>query len=369
MSGPTLIVFLGGLGGSPVEEIVGTARWAASLDSIEAALASGAFSGAILVTDGQFPSGDVPGVTIDADPAPLHFGRRLAGVLRRHRVEAAVYMGAGSVPLFRSEDFAALAQRVKDGRAVTNNPYSSDLLAFPVPPDGRVLKSLEGCDRDNALARVLAEQAGLVVEALPRTVQTQMDIDGPSDLAVLTLAATGGPRLRAYLDALCWDTTRLQRASALFADPNAQVVVAGRVGSHVWQYLERETACRVRLFSEERGLEAQGRAADASARSLLAYHLQAAGTVRFFQNLAELGDAAFIDTRVLLAHRGVMTSREDRFLSDAGRWPEIRDPFLREFTRAAAEAPLPVILGGHSLVSGGLMLLTEFAWRKKEAGT
>jgi hypothetical protein len=194
-----------------------------------------------------------------------------------------------------------------------------------------------------------------------------MDIDGPNDLAALSLAGAGGPRLRAYLAALCPDTTRLRRASALFTDPNAQVVVAGRASSHVWQYLERETACRVRLFAEERGLEAQGRVANGSARSLLAYHLEAAGTARFFQNLAELGDAAFIDTRVILAHRGAVTSREDRFLSDAGRWREVRDPFLREFTRAAVEAPVPVILGGHSLVSGCLMLLNEFVWRQKEA--
>ncbi len=366
MTDPALIVFLGGLGGSPIEEIVGTARWAASMDSIEAALASGAFSRAILVTDGQSRPSDIPGVTIDADPAPLHFGRRLAGVLRRHNVGAAVYMGAGSVPLLRSQDFAAIAQRVKDGWAVTNNPYSSDLAGFPVPPGGRILQSVENCERDNSLARVLSESAGLALDALPRTVETQMDIDGPTDLAVLTLAEAGGPRLRAYLGSLSLDTRRLEQVCAPLTDPDAQVVVAGRVSSHAWQHLERETACRVRLFAEERGLEAQGRAAGGSARSLLAYHLEAVGAVRFFQNLAELGDAALIDSRVILAHRGAMGSREDRFLSDAGRWSEVRDPFLREFTRAADEAPLPVILGGHSLVSGCLMLLTEFAWRKKD---
>jgi len=29
---------------------------------------------------------------------------------------------------------------------------------------------------------------------------------------------------------------------------------------------------------------------------------------------------------------------------------------------------IPVLLGGHSLMSGGLMLLNEFAWQESEAG-
>ena len=109
-------------------------------------------------------------------------------------------------------------------------------------------------------------------------------------------------------------------------------------------------------------MEADGRASDGSVRSLLGYHLEAVGLERFFATLAELGDAAFIDTRVLLAHKRIDASRQDRFLSDLGRWQEIRDPFLRDFTRAALEAPIPVLLGGHSLMSGGLMALNEHAW-------
>ena len=96
--------------------------------------------------------------------------------------------------------------------------------------------------------------------------------------------------------------------------------------------------------------------------------LEAAGPRRFFQALAELGDAAFIDTRVLLAHFQIDAARSDRFLSDLGRWRAISEPFLRDFTRAAVEAPLTALLGGHSLVSGGLMALNEFAWREREEG-
>jgi hypothetical protein len=172
--------------------------------------------------------------------------------------------------------------------------------------------------------------------------------------------------LQAYVRSLDLDLSRYRAVLPLFVDQTKQLLVAGRVGTHAWSYLERETACRVRLFAEERGMEADGRASDGSARSLLGYYLEAVGLERFFETLAELADAAFIDTRVLLAHKRIDASREDRFLSDLGRWQEIRDPFLRDFTHAALQAPIPVLLGGHSLMSGGLMALNEYAWRQSE---
>jgi hypothetical protein len=122
------------------------------------------------------------------------------------------------------------------------------------------------------------------------------------------------------------------------------------------------------MFAEERGMEANGRVAKGEARSLVGYFLEEAGYGRFFEALSDLGDAAFIDSRVLLAHRRIDATRADRFLSDAGRWREIGDEFLRDFTMAANEASIPVLLGGHSLVSGGLMALNEFAWQQSEAG-
>jgi hypothetical protein len=112
-------------------------------------------------------------------------------------------------------------------------------------------------------------------------------------------------------------------------------------------------------------MQAAGRAGPGLSRSLLAFHLQEVGPAKFFEQLAELANVACIDTRPLLSHLGVEASRADRFNSDLGCPDQIEEPFLREFTQAAVDAPLPVILGGHSLVSGGLMLLTEAAWRER----
>jgi hypothetical protein len=369
---PVLVAFLGGMGGSPVEEMLAEALRAAALDSLEEALGTGAFAGALLATDAPDRLGHLPaGVTVDPDRGPFHFGRRLAGLIEQHRIESVVYFGAGSVPLLRGSDFAAIASGLGAASRVviSNNLYSGDLIAFR---PASALLGVEPPAADNALPRLLRDQAGLESLPLPRTAATQFNIDSPADLAALALygGAPGGGRLSCLLSSLDLDVTLYQRCLPLLTDRSAEVLVAGRVGSQVWQYLERETACRIRLFSEERGMAAaQGvstAAGQVGARSLLAYHLQAVGLARFFEELATLGDAAFIDTRVLLAHLGLHPSRADRFLSDLGRAGEIEDPFLREFTEAAAKTAIPIVLGGHSLVSGSLMALIEVAWREHD---
>ncbi len=78
--------------------------------------------------------------------------------------------------------------------------------------------------------------------------------------------------------------------------------------------------------------------------------------------VAELGDAAAIDTRVLLAHRlgpdeSAWPSLADRLASDLLRPADITDPWLREATASALEATVPILLGGHTLVGPGLPLL------------
>jgi hypothetical protein len=120
------------------------------------------------------------------------------------------------------------------------------------------------------------------------------------------------------------------------------------------------------MYSEERGMQAMGRDTAGEARSLLAYHLQAVGPERFFRELAEMVNAAFIDTRPLFVHLGIEPSRADRFASDALTPDAIIDPWLRDFTAAAREATIPVVLGGSSLVSSGVQLLSEAAWRKHD---
>jgi len=84
----------------------------------------------------------------------------------------------------------------------------------------------------------------------------------------------------------------------------------------------------------------------------------------FFDAVSRMGNALILDSRVILAHRRSWPSAADRFHSDLGQPEHIEDPFLRDFTAAAVEAPIPVVLGGHSLVSGGLWALVDAAWSR-----
>jgi hypothetical protein len=152
----------------------------------------------------------------------------------------------------------------------------------------------------------------------------------------------------------------LARALAALADPEARVVVTGRVSATAWSELERAAMRYTRLVSEERGMRASGRLARGEVRSMLGSLLEALGPARFFGLLGEMGDLALLDTRVLFAHLRLDPSRADRFASDRLAPAEIAHPTLRAFTMAAATARAPVLLGGHSLVSGGLWLLAHY---------
>ncbi len=363
---PVLIVFLGGMRGSPVEESLGRALEEAALDLLEEALPTGAFGGAVLATDSDALASRLPsGADLDRDKAPFHFGRRLAALVHERRIERPVYVGAGGVPLLRGSDLAAIARHLSTavGVVIANNYFSADLVAFT---PGDALERIDLPAGDNLLPRLLHDQAGLESQPLPRSSATQFNIDSPADLAMLKLAGGAGPLLTSHLAGFQARLEPYRRLMACLVDPAAEVLLAGRVGSQVWPLLEHESACRLRVFSEERGMQAAGRDASGAARSLLAFHLREVGCRRFFAELGELADAACIDTRPLLAHLAAGASRADRFWSDLGCPEQIEEPFLREFTEAAQQAPLPVVLGGHSLVAGGLMLLTEAAWREED---
>ncbi len=113
-------------------------------------------------------------------------------------------------------------------------------------------------------------------------------------------------------------------------------------------------------------MRASGREARGEVRSLLGFYVDSVGPRRFFESLGKLGQAAFLDSRVVFNHRGLRPSAADRFHSDLLEAEAIADSFVREFTAAAREAPIPVLLGGHSLVSGGLWALIDAAWQERD---
>jgi len=352
-----VILFLGGLWGSPVAEMVADCHRAIAQDTIERSRMAGVFDGVILVTErGELD----PSVVVERSGSPFHFGKKLKEVIEKYNIEKPFYIGGGSVPLLSADELRALGEKLSSSEdmVITNNPFSADVVAFT---PGKAIEAIELPATDNPLAQLLVRQAGLSEVSLPRTAAYQFDVDTPTDLLILKLHPGIGGHTRAYLEGLALDTSRLESAISLFTDQDTQVLVAGRVGSNVWSQLESETACRVRVLAEERSMRVDERERRDEVRTILGFYLEQVGAEPFFETLAELGDAAFIDTRVLFTHFGLELSVADRFYSDLGQYPKIDNPFAREFTQKAVEAPIPVILGGHSLVSGGLLALIEIA--------
>jgi hypothetical protein len=238
-------------------------------------------------------------------------------------------------------------------RALANNRYSADAVAISCIEQFRDVPDLPS---DNALPRWLEEAAGYEVTDLRRRWRLAIDLDSPLDLA---LVGRHGPELAAARE-------RMAAVARVANDRRAELVVAGRTGAAALAWLERHAPARVRALVEERGLRTRA-AGQRPARSVLGIVLDRDGPDALGARLAELGDAAVVDTRVLLAHRlgpdeRTWPSQEDRFASDLGMTDRITDPWLRALTKAAVAAPIPIVLGGHTLVGPGIRLVVRGTW-------
>ncbi len=360
-----LVVMTGLNGQSEIEQMMNGALAAATLDTIDKALAAENIGPIIVSTNSDMLIDllrDLP-VIVERDAAdrPFHFGFRLREIINQHRLEKVIYMGGGSGVLLSVEELRQIADELlrEERLLITNNFYSTDFCGFT---PGSHINAIHAPPYDNDLGWRMGQGGGLPNVSLPRTASTQLDIDTPVDLMVLTYDPTVGQHLRAYLDDLALDTSRIRQAMRFLVNRTTEVILAGRVSSSILAYLEKEAACRVRVFSEERGMRASGRQDRGEVRSLLGHLYQSAGPRRFFDTLAEMGQALFFDNRVLWVHCGVWPSASDRFYSDLLQPDKIGDDFLRALTEAALESPIPVIMGGHSLVSGDMYVIVDQAW-------
>ena len=297
------------------------------------------------------------------------FGARLRALVRADRPSGLVILGSGAVPLATRRDCADLVTTAggDDRVALANNRFSADVVAIA---RAEALVDLPDLPSDNALPRWLAEVAGFTVRDLRRRWHLALDIDGPLDLVLLGVGAAPAGVDLATVHA------RMEAVRTVSADQRAELVVTGRASAGTLVWLERGARARVRAIVEERGLRATSRLAQAPSvdagvaapnptrppASLLGAVLDRDGPGALGAVLARLGDAAIVDTRVLLAHRlgageASWPPPEDRFASDLLLPDRVRDPWLRELTAAAVEAPIPILLGGHSLVGPGVRLV------------
>jgi hypothetical protein len=187
-------------------------------------------------------------------------------------------------------------------------------------------------------------------------------MDTPTDLMILKAHAPRGRHLSALVSRLPIDLSPLFRVMDVLVHRDGQTVVMGRISPEAALFFDREIACRLRFYSEERGMERRGE--QRWSWSLVGLCLEKLGPSHFFQILSTHAHAAIVDSRVLFHHLGLRTSRRDRFFSDLLKPEEITHPALRLFTEEALQSQIPFLLGGHTLVSGGLYALAESAWER-----
>lgn len=359
-----VIVFEGGPVMGPPLGWLDELREAVVLDHIDRCFEAGA-SRVIVATDRPHLQKAVVragAATFDTATAgrAFHFGEALAAVCRDLGLQSrpVICLGGGSAPLMPAAEWRGLMDTlVSSGEVViANSLFSSDIIAFS---PASALAQAELMPLDNQMAWTL-HQAGLRFLPMPLTVGSAFDLDTPTDALLMALHPDRGPHAEEFLRRIDLPLERVRQVVSVLARSQGEVFLYGRIGSPVLLELEKGTRCRVRSFVEERGMRSLGRESS-GAYSLMAVMIEALGPERFFAELAHVCGAALMDTRPLFAHNGRELPAAQRFLSDLGVAGELGDGFVREFTRAAAEAPIPVLLGGHSLVNGGLRVLLSLA--------
>lgn len=315
---------------------------------------------------------------VATSPDGRPFGARLREL--RARLEPGrglVVLGSGALPLAVVADHRSFvaAAAATEPTALANNRYSADILAVSGPANTILARLPDDFPSDNALPRWLDEIGGVPVRDLRTRWRLAVDLDSPLDMILVTrrrgtIAADAsklaGPaaveRIRA----------RLAGVRRVLDDPRAELLVSGRTSAAAIGWLERHARCRVRALVEERGLRASSRLAMGGrapepgrpARSILGMVLERDGPAALGSRLAELADGALVDSRVLMAHRfGSDEARwpgaESRFASDLLDADAVDEPWLAALTASAAQASIPILLGGHSLVGPGVRLVAR----------
>lgn len=354
------LVFHAPVGASVGERVVEEARQASTRGLCANLRTWGADP--IIVTSSEVARAGVFDVETRTPPRveeAFHFGRVLQRLIVDLDLDRLLYFGSGSGGLLSDEEIGRLIEFAitPSESAVFNNFYSCDFAAFA---DAKRLLEIPLPAADNPLGFALAD-AGIRCLSMPRSASTQFDIDTPSDVHLLARTGRGNTELRRFLESRTWNHPSMDRALAVLTERSASTTLIGRVNPTTWSQFEREVACRTSALVEGRGMRASAtRHVPWLRRAILED-----GAEQFFRRLEDAADAAWIDTRPLLSSGEDLPSASARFASDLFLVTEVDDPIWRSFTEAALRCRIPVVLGGHSLVSGGLYLAAEACWKAR----
>src|SRR5215813_7200629 len=321
------VIMVGEGGTSPQERLLMAAQRACAIDLIDVLQSLGIHRIVLAAPRTDWLPRDLDVICDDdGQDGPFHFGERLANLIEHYELEPALYFGGASAPLldssFGSMLLGLLEQAMSESSAsipshivLTNNLHSSDWVA--ISRVGEALPVIREATRDNSLAWLLQESEAYSVRVLSGVrPATSMDLDTPSDLALLARHPDVRPALQGILSDELLNRIPVGKVIDVIARDGSTVALIGRVAPLAWQALNKATRCWTRVIAEERGMVASGKLERGEVRSALVPWSRARGLDGFFQDLAGLADAAIFDSRVFFAAQGCDPDAADRFASD-----------------------------------------------------
>ena len=292
----------------------------------------------------------------------FHLGEHLRDLVLSQNLERVFYMTGAGAPLLSIAELqeASNILQSRDEVVYVNNVQSIDFVGWT--PANRIALIKELPVFDNSLGYLLQREGNLPRKLIPHSIGAHYDLDTPIDIQILKFlrhSATCTPRLQQAIDNLDWPAEALAKFWENFVVNNnyPSLWISGRIGGPTIEFCDRVGCGRLRIVSEERGMRSTGR--QNMVNSLVGQYIEGTGIDGFFKYVESAAEAALIDTRPLFVHFKLDPDENDRFYSDLGEWQRIKDPWVREFTKRAREASIPIILGGHTLVLGGIWAIAE----------
>lgn len=304
-------------------------------------------------------------------PEDFHLGRVLKRLVDQAGITHLLVSGGTALPLLASATLRSYVRRLcsMERGLITNNPQSGDLVMFH---PATAIHEIQLPRSDNALSNNLQYQANLPRELMAQSTETLFDIDTPTDL-LLYHRLTGEPTwlLTAYGPLFDRASKKLEALLPVIGRDYRELILAGRVAGNIISYINTHLRVRLRIFAEERGMKALGRIDRGEVSSFLGLLAEQHGVDALFSYFESVGEAMLWDNRAPLYHMGRglpgHSSGEadwDRFMMDLFYPEAVKDPVLQTIADRAWESDMPMLLGGHSLVSGGIYALVELVYRQ-----
>ena len=345
-----------------ISKIIKDARELMIFDTCQKMFESGYFNPAIVIGDLKFNNKDqkLPFIISEKIGENFNFGKSLINIKNKYSLDKIFYFGAGSCYFLKTDELKFISEKTIQGQFLSNNLVSSDFITFSLSDlDEKIILNFPNID--NYFSSYLMKETSLKYVKIPNSLGSIFDIDTHNDFAILSKITNNSGRIGNYISNSIFKNIDLDSFINILSSKSNEIFVYGRINPLNLYLAERNTPCKIRFLSEERGLKVRGRAS----ASILNSIFQSKNFDTFFDMFENICNACILDTRVIFYLFADKYNQEDAYLSDMQMWKKIKNPFIKSFTKRVSESKVPIILGGHSVVNGGLMALSNLVGGKK----